>query len=54
MTEDRRDTEEARESYPKPEIRDYGTLKELTAGSSSGHHVDVPRGTPVPPFNIFS
>jgi hypothetical protein len=41
-------------AYVKPEIRDYGTLREATAGSSSGSKVDVPLGTPVPPFNIFS
>jgi hypothetical protein len=40
--------------YTKPEIKDYGDLKELTAATSSGTHTDVPQNTPVPPFNIFS
>lgn len=40
--------------YAKPEISDYGDLKELTAAVSSGTHTDVPKGTPVPPFSIFS
>ena len=40
--------------YTKPEIKDYGDLKELTAASSGGNHTDVPLGTPVPPFTIFS
>jgi hypothetical protein len=40
--------------YEKPEVRDYGDLKELTAATSTGTHTDVPSGTPVPPFSIFS
>lgn len=40
--------------YLKPEIKDYGDLTELTATSARGSHTDVPFGTPVPPFNIFS
>lgn len=40
--------------YTKPEIRDYGDLKELTGGLIAGTHTDVPLGTPVPPFSIFS
>jgi hypothetical protein len=44
----------AAESYSKPKIVDYGDLKAITAGLAHGHHVDVPKGTPVPPFNIFS
>lgn len=40
--------------YEKPVISDYGDLKELTAGTVTGTHTDVPLGTPVPPFSIFS
>jgi hypothetical protein len=40
--------------YEKPQIRDYGDLKELTEASVSGSHTDVPLGTHVPPFSIFS
>jgi hypothetical protein len=42
--------------YTKPEIQDYGDLKELTAASTSGTRTDVPLGTPIgsPPFQIFS
>jgi hypothetical protein len=45
---------EAAVDYEKPQIRDYGDLKDLTAASSTGSHTDVPLGTHVPPFNIFS
>jgi hypothetical protein len=40
--------------YTAPKITDYGDLKELTAGTPSGTKTDVPFGTPVPPFSIFS
>jgi hypothetical protein len=41
--------------YEKPEVRDYGDLRELTQIQAKGHHTDVPLGTPVnPPFSIFS
>ena len=40
--------------YTKPEINDYGDLKDLTATAARGTHTDVPFGTPVPPFSIFS
>jgi hypothetical protein len=40
--------------YTKPEVRDYGDLKEITAGTPSGSQTDVPLSTPVPPFSIFS
>jgi hypothetical protein len=40
--------------YEKPVISDYGDLKELTAASATGTHTDVPLGTLVPPFSIFS
>jgi hypothetical protein len=40
--------------YEKPEIRDYGDLKDLTEQLRTGTHTDVPLGTPVPPFSIFS
>ena len=47
-------TQEAVVEYEKPQIRDYGDLKDLTAGTLAGTHTDVPLGTPVPPFSIFS
>jgi hypothetical protein len=40
--------------YEKPDVKDYGDLRELTATHTTGHHTDVPKGTPVPPFSIFS
>jgi hypothetical protein len=40
--------------YEKPEVTDYGTLEELTATTTGGTQTDVPKGTPVPPFSIFS
>ncbi len=40
--------------YEKPQVVDYGELRELTATQATGTHTDVPKGTPVPPFNIFS
>jgi hypothetical protein len=47
-------TEAAVPEYEKPQISDYGDLKDLTAGMQTGTHTDVPLGTPVPPFTIFS
>jgi hypothetical protein len=40
--------------YEKPEVTDYGDLRDLTAATSVGTQTDVPKGTPVPPFTIFS
>jgi hypothetical protein len=40
--------------YEKPRVTDYGDLRELTATQSTGTQTDVPKGTPVPPFSIFS
>ena len=40
--------------YEKPEIRDYGDLKDLTEQLKTGSQTDVPKGTHVPPFSIFS
>jgi hypothetical protein len=40
--------------YEKPEVKDYGDLRELTATQTKGTKTDVPLGTPVPPFAIFS
>ena len=40
--------------YTKPEVKDYGDLRELTAANTTGTKTDVPKGTPVPPFSIFS
>jgi hypothetical protein len=47
--------EELRDAeYVKPKVTDYGDLRELTATQTTGTHTDVPKGTPVPPFSIFS
>ena len=46
--------EEQSVEYEKPVISDYGDLKELTAQLTSGSQTDVPIGTHVPPFSIFS
>jgi hypothetical protein len=40
--------------YEKPEVVDYGDLRELTQGTPTGTQTDVPLSTPVPPFSIFS
>jgi hypothetical protein len=40
--------------YEKPEVKDYGDMQELTASQTSGSHLDVPKGTPVPPFSFLS
>ena len=40
--------------YEKPQIADYGDLREMTATQATGNQTDVPLGTPVPPFAIFS
>jgi hypothetical protein len=40
--------------YEKPKVKDYGDLRELTATQDSGRQTDIPKGTPVPPFTIFS
>ncbi|MEX0815876.1 MAG: lasso RiPP family leader peptide-containing protein [Gaiellales bacterium] len=49
--EERKDVAPA---YEKPEVKDYGDLRELTATQATGTQTDVPKGTPVPPFTIFS
>ena len=38
--------------YEKPEIKDYGDLRELTAASKTAGIVDSPKGTPGP--TVFS
>jgi hypothetical protein len=40
--------------YEKPAVKDYGDVRELTATQKLGKQTDVPLGTPVPPFSIFS
>jgi hypothetical protein len=54
MDERRMDQERNGPEYEKPEIRDYGDLRELTQTQKTGTQTDVPFGTPVPPFSIFS
>jgi hypothetical protein len=41
-------------AYEKPTVKDHGDLRELTKAGGPGIRMDVPKGTPVPPFNIFS
>jgi hypothetical protein len=41
-------------AYVKPEVIDYGDLRELTATNFTGNQTDVPKHTPVPPFSIFT
>ena len=48
------DNETTAVEYEKPEVKDYGDLRELTATQAKGTKTDVPLGTPVPPFSIFS
>ena len=48
------DREQGSVEYTKPEVKDYGDLRELTATQVNGTKTDVPKGTPVPPFAIFS
>jgi hypothetical protein len=48
------DKHSAAVEYEKPEIKDYGDLRELTAVQWKGTKTDVPLGTPVPLFTIFS
>jgi hypothetical protein len=38
--------------YVKPEVKDYGDLRELTASTVSSGATDVPKGTPGP--QVFS
>jgi hypothetical protein len=42
------------DEYEKPQVTDYGDLRKLTATGGPGSHLDVPKGTPVPPFSVFS
>jgi hypothetical protein len=56
MEQDRNEMEQDRNGpkYEKPEVKDYGDLRELTQIQTTGTQTDVPKGTPVPPFVIFS
>jgi len=40
--------------YSAPQLTVVGSLERLTAQSTAGSQTDVPLGTPVPPFSIFS
>jgi hypothetical protein len=40
--------EDAKPEYSKPEIQDYGDLRELTANVTTSGFTDVPPGTPGP------
>ena len=52
--DDKTKTRKVELEYEKPEVKDYGDLRELTTTAPTGTHTDVPIGTPVPPFSIFS
>jgi hypothetical protein len=52
--DERMEQEQKGREYEKPEIRDYGDLRELTQAQPTGTQTDVPKGTPVPPLIIFS
>jgi hypothetical protein len=40
--------ERTRPEYEKPQIKDYGDLRELTQAQTTGTHTDVPKGAPAP------
>jgi hypothetical protein len=44
--------DKASPEYKKPQIRDYGELRQLTAANATGAHTDVPKGSVGP--NVFS
>lgn len=54
MDREKTDREKIASEYEKPEVKDYGDLRELTRAQITGTQTDVPFGTPVPPFAIFS
>jgi hypothetical protein len=45
-------TEKTTVEYTKPQVRDYGELRELTAALITGSVTDVPMGAPAP--HVFS
>lgn len=45
---------ETRDEYVAPEVVDYGELRELTAGTSTGFTTDVPIGFHTPSHNVFT
>lgn len=46
--------QEAKHEYTKPEVVDYGELRELTAGTSTGSTTDVPLGFVSPAHHVFT
>ncbi len=46
--------EETKFEYVKPEVVDYGQLREVTEASATGNTTDVPYGTPVINHQAFS
>jgi hypothetical protein len=46
--------EETKVEYAKPEVVDYGQLREVTEASALGHTTDVPYGTTTPDNHVFS
>jgi hypothetical protein len=48
MVKDKDKTAKTAVEYEKPEIKDYGDLRELTATGGGGAHFDIPKGSPGP------
>jgi hypothetical protein len=46
--------EETKVGYVKPEVVDYGQLREVTEASLAGNTTDVPYGTTDPTHHVFS
>jgi hypothetical protein len=44
-------TKKAELAYQKPEVKDYGDLRELTSAVTPGPPGDVPKGTLIPTFS---
>jgi hypothetical protein len=42
------------EVYEAPALRRLGSVADITQNNTTGAKTDVPFGTPVPPFSIFS
>jgi hypothetical protein len=46
--------DETRFEYAKPEVVDYGELRDLTAASVNGSTTDVPLNTTSPLHHVFT
>lgn len=45
-TRDTPTTEQETPRYEQPDLRNYGTLVDLTAAAGNVTHLDIPHGTP--------